>query len=153
MNDADFMLLALEEARLASSENEVPVGAVLEYKGTVLARNHNRMVQRKDPLAHAELLVLQTAAAGHPDPWLLDTTLFVTLEPCTMCAGGLVLARVKRLVFGSSDSKAGACGSVLNIVQTPQLNHRLEVQSGVLQPECSALLAEFFRKLRSSRSP
>lgn len=148
MIDADFMQLALEEARLAGSENEVPVGAVLEYKGTVLAQNHNRIVQRKDPLAHAELLVLQSATAGHPDPWLLDTTLFVTLEPCSMCAGALVLARVKRLVFGAADPKSGGCGSVLNIVQAPQLNHRLEVESGLLQPDCSSLLTDFFRKLR-----
>jgi len=148
MPDLDFMRVALEEATQAASEKEVPVGAVLEYKGELLARDHNRMVQRKDPLAHAELLTLQTAMGHHPEKWLLDATLFVTLEPCAMCAGALVLARVRRLVFATPDPKAGACGTILDLVRSPQLNHRLVLDSGILQQECSDLLTGFFRKLR-----
>lgn len=146
--DLDYMLLAIEEARAAADENEVPVGAVLVHQDQVLARKHNRMVKNKDPLAHAELLALRTSIALHPDKWLLDSTLYVTLEPCVMCAGALVLARVKRLVFATFDPKAGACGSTMNIAQSSHLNHRLEVESGLLQPEASALLTDFFRKLR-----
>lgn len=146
--DLDYMLLAIEEARAAADENEVPVGAVLVHQDQVLARKHNRMVKNKDPLAHAELLALRTSIALHPDKWLLDSTLYVTLEPCVMCAGALVLARVKRLMFATFDPKAGACGSTMNIAQSSHLNHRLEVESGLLQPEASALLTDFFRKLR-----
>ncbi len=150
MVDEDYMMLALEEARHAADENEVPVGAVLVFEERVIARNHNRMVQQKDPLAHAELLTMQTALKTHPVKWLLDTTLFVTLEPCVMCAGGLVLARVKRLVIATMDPKAGACGSILDVVRYPPLNHRLEVHTGVLQNQASVLLKEFFQKLRQS---
>ena len=148
LTDIDFMKMALEEAVQAENEQEVPVGAVLEYEGKVLARKHNRMIRNKDPLAHAELLALRTAVALHPYKWLLGSTLYVTLEPCVMCAGALVLARVKRLVFATPDPKAGACGSTLDIVRSPHLNHRLEVESGVLQEEASALLTGFFRRLR-----
>ena len=148
MLDLDFMKIALEEAQRAASENEVPVGAVLEHGGEALAQDHNRMVQRKDPLAHAELLTLQTAMGRHPEKWLLDSTLFVTLEPCAMCAGALVLARVRRLVFATPDPKSGACGSILDLVRSAQLNHRLVLESGILQTECSDLLTGFFRKLR-----
>ena len=147
--DRDFMQMALEEARAATLEQEVPVGAVLVHDGQVLARKHNRMVRNKDPLAHAELLALRTAIALHPDKWLLDSTLYVTLEPCTMCAGALVLARVKRLVFATPDPKAGACGSVSNIVQSSILNHRVEVESGLFQQEAADLLTTFFRELRN----
>jgi tRNA(adenine34) deaminase len=150
MTDIDFMQIALDEARLAESENEVPVGAVLVYKESVLARDHNRMVQRKDPLAHAELLTLQSALKGHPDPWLLDSTLYVTLEPCVMCAGAMVLSRIKRLVFATFDPKAGACGSTLNILSAPHLNHHPHVESGVLESEASNLLKGFFQNLRRS---
>ena len=151
MNDLDFMTLALEEARQAASEDEVPVGAVLVHEGIVAASDHNRMVQRKNPLAHAELLVLQRALESHPVKWLLDTTLYVTLEPCAMCAGALVLARVKRLVFATADPKAGACGSIMDLARSSQLNHRLEVESGLLQDESSTLLKQFFRHIRSER--
>jgi tRNA(adenine34) deaminase len=146
--DIDFMQLAVDEARLAESENEVPVGAVLVYKESVIARDHNRMVQRKDPLAHAELLTLQAALTRHPDPWLLDSTLYVTLEPCVMCAGAMVLWRIKRLVFATFDSKAGARGSTMNILEAPHLNHHPQVESGILQAEASQLLKSFFQKLR-----
>lgn len=141
-------MIALEEARQAGLEGEVPVGAVLEYGGQILARDHNRMVQHKNPLAHAELQVLQAACVVHPDPWLLETTLYVTLEPCAMCSGAIVLARVKRLVFAASDPKAGACGSTMDIPRSPFVNHRPEIHSGILQDDSTSLLREFFRKLR-----
>jgi tRNA(adenine34) deaminase len=148
MNDSQFMKLALEEAHLAAQENEIPVGAVLVYQDQVLARNHNRMVQLKNPLAHAEVLTLDAGLHAHPEKWLLDTTLYVTLEPCVMCGGALVLSRVKRLVIATPDIKAGGCGSVIDVVRSPELNHRLEVKFGLLQEECSTLLREFFQKLR-----
>jgi tRNA(adenine34) deaminase len=150
MQDSEFMMIALEEARLALEENEVPIGAVLEYEGRIVARNHNRMVQQKSGLAHAELLVLQSASANHPDPWLLNTTLYVTIEPCAMCAGAIVLARVKRLVFAAPDPKAGACGSTLNIPASPFVNHHPIVESGILYEESTDLLRGFFQRLRSS---
>src|SRR3990172_3676766 len=146
--DSHFMRLALEEAQTAATENEVPVGAVLVRVGNVLAQNHNRMVQRKDPLAHAELLTLHAAIAANSEKWLMDSTLYVTLEPCAMCAGALVLARVKRLVYAAPDPKAGACGSVHDIVRSPHLNHRLQMDAGVGRDESSALLTEFFRRIR-----
>jgi len=146
------MTLALEEARLAAQENEVPVGAVLVYDDQILARNRNRMVQRKNPLAHAELLTMQTALEAHPVKWLLDTTLYVTLEPCVMCAGALVLSRVKRLVIATPDLKAGACGSILDVVRSEQLNHRVEVEFGLMQEEAALLLKDFFQKLRNRNS-
>jgi tRNA(Arg) A34 adenosine deaminase TadA len=146
--DIEFMQMALDEAYLAETENEVPVGSVLVYKERVIARDHNRMVQRKDPLAHAELLTLQAALTKHRDPWLLDSTLYVTLEPCVMCAGAMVLSRINRLVFATFDPKAGACGSTMNILQAPHLNHHPQVESGILQPEASNLLKVFFQKLR-----
>jgi tRNA(adenine34) deaminase len=149
--DETYMTMALEEARDAESENEVPVGAVLILEDRVLARDHNRMVQRKDPLAHAELLTIHAALKTHSVKWLLDTTLYVTLEPCVMCAGALVLARVKKLVIGTLDPKAGACGSVFDIPHSRQLNHRLEVQTGVMQKEASTLLKEFFQRLRQNQ--
>jgi tRNA(adenine34) deaminase len=145
------MMIALDEARQAVAENEVPVGAVLVHENQILAQNHNRMVQQKDPLAHAELLTIQAALKVHPIQWLLDATLYVTLEPCAMCAGALVLSRVKRLVIATPDPKAGACGSIMDIVRSPQLNHRLEAEVGLMQVESSALLKEFFQKLRVDR--
>jgi tRNA(adenine34) deaminase len=149
MVDEEYMALALEEARHAADENEVPVGALLVFEERVIARNHNRMVQQKNPIAHAEILTMQAALNIHPVKWLLDTTLYVTLEPCVMCAGALVLARVKRLVLATPDPKAGACGSIMDVARSPQLNHRLEVVTGISQNEASALLKEFFQKLRS----
>jgi tRNA(adenine34) deaminase len=148
MLDEDYMSIALEEARQAAAEDEVPVGAVLVFQERILAKNHNRMVQEKDPLAHAELLTMQAALKIHPVKWLLDTTLYVTLEPCAMCAGALVLARVKRVVMATLDPKAGACGSVMDLVRNPNLNHQLEVHAGTLQNESSLLLKQFFQNKR-----
>ncbi|WP_052299092.1 tRNA adenosine(34) deaminase TadA [Thermodesulfatator indicus] len=143
------MKMALEEASLAAEDEEVPVGAVLvSEKGEILAKAHNKPISLCDPTAHAEILVLREASRKIGNYRLLGTTLYVTLEPCPMCAGALVYARVKRLVFGAFDPKAGACGSVYNIVNDARLNHRLEVLGGVLADEALALLKSFFKKKR-----
>jgi tRNA(adenine34) deaminase len=146
------MALALEEARAAEKDGEVPVGAVVVAGGRVLARARNRRETDKDPTAHAELLALREAARALGD-WHLETAaLYVTLEPCFMCAGALVNARLGRLVFGATDPKAGAVGSLANVPADPRLNHRLPVTSGVLAQECGDLLRAFFRARRAPPS-
>ena len=152
-NDLDplFMRAALREAELAGERLEVPVGAVVTREGQIIGRGFNRREGDNDPLAHAEILAIQEAVkvVGH---WrLIGCTIYVTLEPCAMCAGALVNSRIDRLVFGARDPKAGFCGSLGNLVQDPRLNHRLEVREGVLQAECSGLLKAFFARLRQSR--
>lgn len=146
--DEHFMRLALDEARRAGQRGDTPIGAALVREGSLLAARGNERELRKDPTAHAEMLVLREAAAALGGWRLLDTTLYVTLEPCAMCAGALVLARVGRLVFGASDPKAGAAGSVMDLVRHPALNHRLEVIAGVLAEESSQLLVDFFASRR-----
>ncbi|NLC76132.1 MAG: nucleoside deaminase [Clostridia bacterium] len=148
MQHRDYMALALEEARKAFHLGEVPVGAVLVKDGRILARTHNRKELEPDPTAHAEILVLREGAKVLND-WRLDgCTLYVTLEPCPMCAGALVQARVKTLVFGATDLKGGAVESLMNLVQDPRLNHRLEVIAGIREEECRLLLKEFFQTRR-----
>lgn len=147
-----FMHKALLEAKKAYLKGEVPVGAIVVVDDQVVARAHNRREELQDPTAHAEMLAVKEAAARLGSWRLLGSTLYVTLEPCAMCAGALVLARVERLVYGAADPKAGAAGSVTNLVQHEALNHRLEVTGGVLQRECSALLQQFFAELRDSDS-
>lgn len=146
--DERFMREALALARQAEAAGEVPVGAVLVKDGDVIASGWNHPISAHDPSAHAEIAALRVAAETLGNYRLLDTTLYVTLEPCAMCAGALVHARVKRLVFGAPDPKAGAAGSVFDIVRAPALNHRLEVTSGVLADECGLLLKGFFAKKR-----
>jgi len=147
--DEHFMEEALAEARKAAAEGEVPVGAVLVDGSAVIARGHNLRETLSDPTAHAEVVVLRAAAADK-GTWHLDgTTLYVTVEPCPMCAGALVLARVRTLVFGVADPKAGAAGSLMNIVQDERLNHRLEVRRGVLASECAKVMQDFFRARRA----
>ena len=142
------MAMALDEARSAAAQGEVPVGAILVVDGEVVASRGNERERRHDPTAHAEMLVLRDAA-GIAGGWRLrDATLYVTLEPCAMCAGAIVLARVKRLVYGADDPKAGAAGTVFNIVDHPALNHRPEVLAGVMSPEASSILREFFAERR-----
>lgn len=149
MNDRDFMRLALEEARLAAEEGEVPVGAVLVKDGGVLARAHNRRETTGNPLDHAEMLALREGAR-RLGKWRLEgTTMYVTLEPCPMCAGALVQARVARLVFGVRDLKLGAAGSRYNLVSDETIHHRLEVVEGILEEECLSLLKGFFEDRRS----
>ncbi len=146
--DERWMRLALEEARLAAAGGEVPVGAVVVRGDAVVARAGNRTVRDQDPIAHAETLALRSASAA-VGSWRLDgCTLYVTLEPCAMCAGALVLARVDRVVFGAWDDKAGMAGSVGDLLRHPRLNHRPEVQGGVCREEAGTLLREFFMARR-----
>ncbi|MGO9248687.1 MAG: tRNA adenosine(34) deaminase TadA [Solirubrobacteraceae bacterium] len=146
--DAYFMRLALREAQRAPEHDDVPIGAVLVHADEVLAAGHNERELRSDPTAHAEILVLREASRALGSWRLLDCTLYVTLEPCSMCAGAIVLARVPRVVYGATDPKAGACGSVLDVLGEPRLNHRPEVCSGVLAPDCGQLLSGFFASRR-----
>jgi tRNA(adenine34) deaminase len=146
--DIEFMQEALKEARSAFDEDEVPVGAIVVYKGKVISRAHNQVERLKDPTAHAEMLALTSATAYLNTKWLSRVSLYVTIEPCAMCAGALVLSRIKNLYFGAADPKAGACGSVVNIVNHKKLNHRIKIKGGILEKECSSLLKEFFIKKR-----
>lgn len=139
-----MMALALDEAQAAVAHDDVPIGAIVAHNGEVIARAHNRRECDRDPTAHAELLALQQAAAVLGRWRLTGCTLYVTLEPCAMCAGALVLARLDRVVYGCDDPKAGACGSVHDLVREPRLNHRIDVARGVLAEECGRSLKEFF---------
>ena len=147
-DDLRFMSRALELAREAEGAGEVPVGAVIVKDGAIIAEGWNRPISTHDPSAHAEMIAMRAAAESLQNYRLLDTTLYVTLEPCAMCAGAMVHARVKRLVFAATDPRAGAAGSVFNIVQHTALNHRIQVEEGVLRDDCSAVLRGFFQKRR-----
>ena len=148
MNDKECMTLALEEALRAYHENEVPIGAVLiDGDGILICREHNRIEQLHDATAHAELLALR-AGSQRLGRRLSACTLYSTVEPCAMCAGALVLCRVKRLVYGVTDSKFGACESIFNVVNNPALNHQLDVTAGVLEEDCRRLLRKFFTRRR-----
>ncbi len=142
--DETFMRRALDLAREAEAAGEVPVGAVIVRDGSIIAEGWNRPIGSHDPTAHAEMVALRAAGQALGTYRLVDTTLYVTLEPCPMCAGAMVHARVLRLVFGATDPRAGAAGSVFNVVQHPALNHRIECTAGVLADECGALLKGFF---------
>jgi tRNA(adenine34) deaminase len=146
--DDYFMRMALREAERALEHDEVPIGAVLVREGEVVVGAHNERELRQDPTAHAEIIALREAARALGSWRLLDTVLYVTLEPCAMCAGAIVLARVPRVVYGASDPKAGACGSVLDVLGEPRLNHRPDVAGGLLALECGELLSEFFASRR-----
>jgi tRNA(adenine34) deaminase len=146
--DDFFMRLALREADLALKHADVPIGAVVVRGGEVLASAHNERELRQDPTAHAEILALREAARALRSWRVLDAVLYVTLEPCAMCAGAIVLARVPRIVYGTSDPKAGACGSVLDVLSEPRLNHRPEVAGGLLAGESAELLSGFFASRR-----
>lgn len=148
VDDAAWMGEALKEARKAAAGGEVPVGAVVVRNDQVIGRASNRRELDGDPLGHAELLAIRQAAEAVEGWRLTESTLYVTLEPCAMCAGALVNSRVERLVYGAGDPKAGFCGSLGNLVQDERLNHRLAVTAGVEQEECSRLLKEFFSALR-----
>jgi tRNA(adenine34) deaminase len=148
MDDETYMRLALEEARAAGDEGEVPIGAVVVCDGAVVARAHNRRENDRDPTAHAELLAIR-AAAGSLERWRLsDCTVYVTLEPCPMCAGAMHQARIARLVYGAPDPKAGAVGTLYDLSDDERLNHRFDVTTGVLADESAALLKAFFGRLR-----
>ncbi|OGC85757.1 MAG: tRNA-specific adenosine deaminase [candidate division Zixibacteria bacterium RBG_16_43_9] len=150
--DEKWMRVALQEANLALKKKEVPVGAVVVYQDKVIGRGHNQTETLNDPTAHAEILAIG-AAANYLNSWRLsEAVLYVTLEPCAMCAGAIVLARMKKLVFGAFDPKAGACGSLYNLVQDKRLNHQVEVVPEILKEDCSALLQTFFKELREVRN-
>jgi tRNA(adenine34) deaminase len=146
--DDYFMRIAVREAERALEHEDVPIGAVLVHDGEVIAATHNERELRQDPTAHAEILALREAARALGTWRVLDTVLYVTLEPCAMCAGAIVLARVPRVVFGAVDAKAGACGSVLDVLGQPRLNHRADVAGGLLAQECGELLSDFFASRR-----
>ncbi|MBN1546905.1 MAG: tRNA adenosine(34) deaminase TadA [Syntrophaceae bacterium] len=146
--DQRMMLLALEEAHLAYAEGEVPVGAVLTRGSEILARDHNRSIMLMDPTAHAEILTLRQAGEQIGNYRLTGTTLYVTLEPCLMCAGAILQARVSRIVFGTCDPKAGAVVSLFHVLQDERLNHSVEITGGVCQDFCGEILSRFFREKR-----
>lgn len=146
--DEHYMREAIKAAQIAEENGDVPIGAVIVYENQVIGRGYNQREQLRDPTAHAEIIAL-TQAAAFLDSWRLHgCTIYVTLEPCAMCAGAMVLGRLDRLVYGCEDPKAGACGSLYNIVRDERLNHRLEVTAGVLADECGGLLQDFFRNRR-----
>ena len=148
MNDVEAMHAAIAEARAAEAEGEVPVGAVVLLDGEIIGRGNNRVIRDSDPTAHAEIVAMRNAAQHLNNYRLTGCTLVVTLEPCAMCSGAILHARVGRLVYAATDPKAGACGSVLEVMNHPKLNHRVDVTPGVLADECSAMLSQFFRARR-----
>ena len=142
--DEYFMHLALREAERALEHDDVPIGAVVVREGEVIGTGHNERELRQDPTAHAEILAIREAARATGSWRVLDAVIYVTIEPCAMCAGAIVLARIPRVVFGTPDPKAGAAGSIFDVLAEPRLNHRPEVASGLLREQCAALLTAFF---------
>jgi len=149
--DEMFMREAIRQAGLAALRDEVPVGAVIVHERKIIAKAHNQIETLKDPTAHAEMIAITQATNFLSSKWLQECTLYVTIEPCSMCAGALVLARITRICFGAKEPKTGACGSVINIANHRSLNHRVEVKSGILAEECGALVSEFFKKKRKAK--
>ena len=150
--EEDFLREAIAEARLAELSGEVPVGAVIVHDGQVIARGRNRVITDSDPTAHAEIVALRAAGAALANYRLLDCDLYTTLEPCAMCAGAILHARIRRLLYAAPDPKAGACGSALSVLNHPALNHQVMVLPALLTEECSALLTNFFRNRRKPPS-
>ena len=146
--DEKFMRLAIQQASLASSEGEVPVGAVIEFNGEVFATGHNKRIQKSSAIAHAEIEVIEAAAKKLGDWRLVDMTLYVTAEPCLMCAGALIHSRIKRVVYGCNEPKMGAVTSILKVLDNEKLHHKPAVTSGILKEECSSLLSSFFKNKR-----
>ena len=149
--DKSMMQEALKLARQAAEKDEVPVGAIITHKNKIIARAHNQVETLKDPTAHAEMLAITQATSTLSLKWLRDCTIYVTIEPCSMCVGALVLSRIQRLCFGVSDPKTGACGSVVNLAGHPQLNHQIKIQKDMLVEECGRLMSEFFRRKRKRK--
>lgn len=149
MNDHEkWMRIAIEEANLAKNINEVPVGAVIVKNGKLLSKAHNQMISNNDSTAHAEIQAIRKACASEKNYRLVASTLYVTLEPCTMCLGAIIHSRISRVIFGASDFKSGVCGSCADLTSETFFNHKVEVVSGVLEGECKELLQSFFRLLR-----
>ena len=151
LTDIDFMQLALAQATAAAQSGEVPVGAVIVQGDKVIATGRNSPIAGHDPTAHAEIIALRAAAKSLGNYRLPDCTLYVTLEPCAMCSGAMLHARLKRVVFGALDAKTGAAGSVINLFEQPQLNHQTALQGGVLADECAAMLKSFFSQRREEK--
>jgi tRNA(adenine34) deaminase len=149
--DEMFMREAIRQAKIAAEADEVPVGAVIVYERKIIAKAHNQIETLKDPTAHAEMIAITQATNFLSSKWLQECTLYVTIEPCSMCAGALVLARIARVCFGAQDPKTGACGSVINIANHKSLNHRIKVNGGVLAEECSILVSGFFQRKRKAK--
>lgn len=147
-----YMQEALDQAQEAAEAGEVPVGAVIVRDGQIIAKAHNMTEQMKDPTAHAEILAIRQAAKALGGWRLTGCQMFVTTEPCSMCAGAIVWARIEKLYIGTMDPKAGACGSVFNIPQEEKLNHRVEIENGLMEEECSQLMKTFFKKIRNGKS-
>ncbi|MGB2832461.1 MAG: tRNA adenosine(34) deaminase TadA [Methylotenera sp.] len=150
-SDIDYMLVALELAKLAASQGEVPVGAIVVKDGEIIGRGSNGPIGLHDPTAHAEIVAMREAAKHLGNYRLIGCTLYVTLEPCAMCTGAMQHARIAKLVYGALDAKTGACGSVVNLMAEPKLNHHAEVVGGVLAQACGALLTDFFRARRTAK--
>ncbi|MFC1592561.1 tRNA adenosine(34) deaminase TadA [Candidatus Omnitrophota bacterium] len=146
--DEIYMSEALKQAVKAAEDDEVPVGCVIVHNKKIIARGRNQIELLKDPTAHAEMIAITSAANYLGSKWLNKATAYVTIEPCSMCAGAFVLARIDRLVYGADDPKTGACGSLVNIVNNKKLNHRIKIEKGVLEQDCGLLLSEFFKKKR-----
>ena len=151
MTDLDHLRSAIAEAHAAETSGEVPVGAVVVHEGQIIGHGQNRVLRDNDPTAHAEIVALRQAGLALQNYRLNDCTLYVTLEPCAMCAGAILHARINRLVYAAPDPKAGACGSVLSVMNHPQLNHKVEVTSGLLAEECGSLLTNFFLERRGKK--
>ncbi|HAB61058.1 MAG TPA: tRNA-specific adenosine deaminase [Lachnospiraceae bacterium] len=149
--DQRYMKEAMKQAKKADKINEVPIGCVIVYEDRIIARAYNRRNTDKNTLAHAELLAIKKASKVLGDWRLEDCTMYITLEPCQMCAGAIVQARIKRVVVGSMNPKAGCAGSVLNLLQMNQFNHQVELETGVMEEECSRMLKEFFKRLREEK--
>ena len=148
-----FMQQALAQAKIAVEQDEVPVGVVIIHNDRIIAKAYNQVELLKDPTAHAEMIAITQASNALACKWLYECVMYVTIEPCSMCAGAIVLARMKRVYFGVSDPKAGACGSVINITQNNQLNHRVEVSGGIFEEECGELISQFFKQKRQGKKP
>ena len=146
--DKIYMSEALKEARKAAQEDEVPVGCVIVQERKIIARGHNQVECLNDPTAHAEMIAITQATNYLGSKWLNGASIYVTIEPCSMCAGAFVLARIGGLIYGADDPKTGACESVVNVINNKDLNHRIEVKKGILEQECSGLLKEFFKNKR-----
>ncbi len=152
MSPEDYMREALLEAEKALSLGEVPIGAVIEKNGRIIGRGHNKTETSKDPTAHAEIIAIREATKDLGGWRLLDCRMYVTAEPCPMCAGAIVLARIQKVYIGTLDPKTGACGSLMNIVQDERLNHYVQIETGIMQQECKEIMKSFFQKLRKKKS-
>ncbi|MBU1061385.1 MAG: tRNA adenosine(34) deaminase TadA [Candidatus Omnitrophica bacterium] len=146
--DTFYMQEALREAKKAFDKDEVPIGAIIVHKTTIIGRAHNQIKMLKDPTAHAEMIAITQAANYLQNERLMGCSMYVTIEPCSMCAGAMVLARIENLVYAADDPKTGACGSIINILKHKKLNHRVKIKSGVLEQESGLLIKEFFKRKR-----